>query len=86
MARCSSNTTNRPLASRAADWVCLVAAPSFAILALVTGFLEGGAADVLCMSAHGASPMGGMVPMYWLMSAFHAAPWLKLIARRRAHP
>jgi hypothetical protein len=25
-----------------------------------------------------------MVPMYLLMSAFHTAPWLKLISRRRA--
>jgi len=24
-----------------------------------------------------------MVPMYLLMSAFHSAPWLKLIASRR---
>jgi hypothetical protein len=31
----------------------------------------------------GASPLGGMVPMYLLMSAFHLAPWLKLISRRR---
>jgi hypothetical protein len=27
--------------------------------------------------------MGGMVPMYLLMSAFHSAPWLKLISGRR---
>jgi len=26
--------------------------------------------------------LGGMVPMYLLMSAFHSAPWLKLIAGR----
>jgi hypothetical protein len=26
----------------------------------------------------------GMVPMYLLMSAFHAAPWLKLISSRRS--
>jgi hypothetical protein len=25
-----------------------------------------------------------MVPMYVLMSAFHFAPWLKLISRRRS--
>jgi hypothetical protein len=30
---------------------------------------------------HGASPLGGMAPMYALMSAFHAAPWLKLLLR-----
>jgi hypothetical protein len=52
-------------------------------LALLTGILGGGAPDMLCSSAHGASPLSGMVPMYVLMSAFHLAPWLKLIAGRR---
>ena len=28
------------------------------------------------------SPLNGMVTMYLLMSAFHAAPWLKLIRER----
>ena len=49
--------------------------------ALVTGVLGGGA-DMLC-SAAAPSPFSGMLPMYLLMSAFHAAPWLKLIAGRR---
>jgi hypothetical protein len=31
-----------------------------------------------------ASPLNGMVPMYLLMSAFHSAPWLKLISRQRS--
>jgi hypothetical protein len=30
-----------------------------------------------------ASPLIGMVPMYLLMSAFHLAPWLKLISTRQ---
>jgi hypothetical protein len=29
------------------------------------------------------SRLGGMVPMYLLMSAFHLPPWLKLMARYR---
>jgi hypothetical protein len=68
----------------AADWLCLAAAPSFAIMALLTGGLGGGMPDMLCSAAHGASPLSGMVPMYLLMSAFHAAPWLKLVSRRRS--
>jgi hypothetical protein len=36
----------------------------------------------LCSIA-GVTPLSGMVPMYLLMSAFHLAPWLKLMARRR---
>ena len=35
--------------------------------------------DPLCSSAQ-MSSLGGMAPMYLLMSAFHLAPWLKLIA------
>jgi hypothetical protein len=43
----------------------------------------GGPADALC-SMTGVSQLGGMVPMYLLMSAFHLAPWLKLVAGRRS--
>ncbi len=66
----------------AADRLCLAAAPTFAIMALLTAVLAGGSADMLCPAAH-ASALGGMVPMYLLMSAFHSAPWLKLISNRR---
>jgi hypothetical protein len=62
-------------------WLGLAAAPTFAAMALLT-LVQGGDADVMCSAMHGTSPLGGMVPMYALMSAFHAAPWLKLISRR----
>jgi hypothetical protein len=75
---------NRNAALGAADWLCLAAAPTFAIMALLTGVLGGGAPDLLCSAAHDASPLNGMVPMYVLMSAFHSAPWLKLISSRRS--
>ena len=64
----------------AADYLYLGAAPTFAIMALLTAVLGGGSLDTLC----GASPLSGMVPMYLLMSAFHLAPWLKLISSRRS--
>ena len=64
-----------------ADWLRLAAAPSFAIMALLTAVLGGGPTDMLCSAAR-ASPLSGMVPMYLLMSAFHSAPWLKLIGSR----
>ena len=67
----------------AADWLCLAAAPTFALMALLTGVFGGGTPDLLCSAAEGASPLGGMVPMYVLMSAVHSAPWLKLISSRR---
>ena len=60
----------------AADAVRLAAAPTFAAMAALTA--TSGMPDVLCASA---SPLGGMVPMYVLMSLFHMPPWLKLIAR-----
>jgi hypothetical protein len=65
------------VARAAADWLSLAAAPTFAVMALLT--LAGGAPDMLCS----ASPLAGMAPMYLLMSAFHAAPWLKLLSRQR---
>jgi len=69
-----------------ADWLCLAAAPTFAVMALITGVLGSGPMAMLCSAAPGASALTGMAPMYLLMSAFHAVPWLKLIAsRRRRH-
>ncbi len=66
-----------------ADWLCLAAAPTFALMALLAGVFGSGAPDMLCSTAQDASPLGGMVPMYVLMSAVHSAPWLKLISSRR---
>ena len=64
----------------AAEWLGLAAAPTFAAMAFMTAAFGGGA-EPLC-SAHG-SLMSGMVPMYLMMSAFHAGPWLRLISGRR---
>jgi hypothetical protein len=67
----------------AADWIPFAGTPTFAALALLTPVL-GGTPDALCAAAQAASPLSGMVPMYLAMSAVHAAPWLRLIARRVA--
>ena len=64
-----------------AGWLGLAAAPTFAVMALLT-CLPGGDADVMCSAARGMSPLSGMVPMYLLMSAFHSGPWLKLLSSR----
>jgi hypothetical protein len=66
---------------RADRLLSLAAAPTFAGMALLTGIV--GPPDVLCSMA-GASAIGGMVPMYLLMSAFHLAPWLRLVSGRRS--
>ena len=68
-------------ARAAADWLSLAAAPSFATMALMTAALGAGA-EPLCL-AHG-SLISGMAPMYLMMSAFHAGPWLRLAAGRRS--
>jgi hypothetical protein len=70
-------------ALRAADWLSLAGAPTFAIMALLTAVPGGAQPDLLCSATQAASPLSGMVPMYLLMSAFHSAPWLKLISRWR---
>jgi hypothetical protein len=66
----------------AADCLSRAAPPTFAVMALLTAGLGGGPLDMLCSAAPDASPLTGMIPMYGLMSAFHAAPWLKLISNR----
>lgn len=76
-----SPTANKQSASmcqarRAAGWLALAAAPTFALMGLVV------AADAspLTLGTAGASilPVHGMTPMYLLMSLFHLPPWLKL--------
>ena len=66
----------------AAECLSLAAAPTFAVMALLTAVVGGGPLAMLCAAAPDASPLTGMIPMYLLMSAFHATPWLKLISRR----
>ena len=66
-------------ALRSSDRLYLAAAPTFAMMALLTAVLGDGSA--LCTVA-GTSPLSGMEAMYLLMSVFHLPPWLKLIASR----
>jgi hypothetical protein len=61
--------------------VALAATPTFAALALLSAS-GGGMPDMLCSDRLG-SPLGSMTVMYALMGVFHAAPWLRMIARRR---
>jgi len=62
----------------AAGWLGLAAAPGFAVMALLTAVSGGGQMATICGAAQEPLSLGGMVPMYLLMSAFHLAPWLKL--------
>lgn len=69
-------------APHVARWLGLAATPTFAIMAALTAMIGGGPSDMLCAAGQG-SLLGGMVPMYLLMSAFHSVAWLRLIAERR---
>jgi hypothetical protein len=61
----------------------LAAAPTFAIMATLTVVHGDGMPEMLCSAARDGSPLTGMTAMYALMSAFHLAPWLRLLASRR---
>lgn len=67
----------------AVDLLSLAGAPTFAIMALLTGTLDIGAPDTLCLATQHALPVNGMGLMYVLMSAFHSGPWLKLLCNHR---
>jgi len=85
---CHANSNGGPaggdagavVARGAANFLCLAAAPVFAIMALISG---AGPMEVLCSAEH-RSLLSGMGSMYVLMSVFHAAPWLKLISCPRS--
>jgi hypothetical protein len=76
-------TPRNQITLRIATWLGLAAAPSFAAMAIITTLLGSDRMGVIC----GLEPafLGGMVPMYLLMSVFHSAPWLKLIGERWGH-
>ena len=61
-----------------AEWLCVAATPTFAIMALLTS-LGGSPIDMLCSFGQGA-PLSGMVTMYLLMSVLHSRSWLNLIS------
>lgn len=68
-----------------ADRLCLAASPIFAVMAVATALSP--PSDMLCMAArdglHLGGLLGGMVPMYILMSGLHAGPWLRLMSATR---
>lgn len=60
----------------AARLLSLAAAPTFAVMAVIAVVAP---SDMLCAATDGPLSLSGMVPMYVLMSAFHLAPWLRLV-------
>ena len=74
----------RATASRLSHWLKLAAAPTFAVMAALTGLSGDDPMSQVCSMGTGTL-LSGMLPMYILMSAFHAPPWLTLIIARREH-
>ncbi len=73
----------RPTKASAASLLSLAATPTFAMMALLTAYHGGSMPEMICSAARDGSPLTGMVPMYVLMSAFHLAPWLRLLSSPR---
>jgi hypothetical protein len=68
-------------ARRTSHGLHLAATPVFAAMALAT-MIEPGGADGHAVLGVGFA-LGGMTVMYGLMSAFHAGPWLRMLAARK---
>ena len=66
----------------AAGWLRLAAAPTFAVMALLTAVCDP-MAGMICQAGHGFA-LGGMAPMYLLMSLFHLPAWLCRLPNRRS--
>jgi hypothetical protein len=58
-----------------AEWLCLAATPTFAIMQLLFGREPD---DSTVRPGHGVPP-SGMVTMYLHMTALHSPPWVNLI-------
>ena len=74
-------TGRRAAGLDAAGWLGLAAAPGFLAMAMLTVSAGDGPMAMVC--GQGWPTLGGMAPMYLLMAAFHAGPWLRLITAAR---
>jgi hypothetical protein len=71
--------TSNGIAAGIAGWLSLAAAPTFAIMALLTTI---GQADIICSAVADVFPFDDMTTMYLLMSTFHLPAWLRFISAR----
>lgn len=87
LAHCADGTGKKAIrptvTQRAAEGLALAAAPTFALMALLTAGGGESSMAMMCSSTAG-QVLNSMTTMYLLMSAFHLAPWLKLL-RSGAH-
>ena len=78
-----SGSSTRPFGTRALALLSLAPTPTFAFLGLLCAAQEGTLESMVCSAGHGSSALTGMVSMYLLMSAFHSAPWIRMITGRQ---
>jgi hypothetical protein len=79
----SVHLLDKELPARAATALRFAAAPTFALLAVLTRSPSSDALMSLCSENQAGSILGGMSLMYLLMAGFNLNPWLRLIARSR---
>ena len=79
----SSYLLDKEFPVRAAEVLRFAAAPTFALLAVLTRSPGSDALMSLCSENQSGSILGGMSLMYLLMAGFNLNPWLRLIARLR---
>lgn len=70
------------VAVRPSSWLSLAAAPTFALMGLLTAITGDAHAALLCSESGEPSPFAGMTPMYLLMALFHLTPWIGKLAPR----
>jgi hypothetical protein len=70
----------RSAARHATRCLHLAAAPAFLLMTLAT-LLD--ASPMAAMCGGNGWLLGGMAPMYLLMTAFHLGPWLEAVSDRR---
>src|SRR5579883_1006615 len=76
--RRSAGVDRRGFARNLSHWLCLAAAPAFALMAVLTVLFP--SPGMICSMMPDGFSLSGMAPMYLLMSVFHLPPWLKLLA------
>jgi hypothetical protein len=78
----AANLGRESVALGVANGLSLAATPVFALMACIAGFSGHRSPAMVCGPRTMSAWLGGMIPMYLLMSAFHAGPWLRLITHR----
>ena len=67
----------------AGNLLCLMASPTFAVMAWLSAAYPG---DAMCTAMQSVLPVDGMTTMYLLMGVFHLPAWFRLATAGRLQP